>query len=56
MRLEMWRGKPIAELTREELVEALNWACECYSAMNDPMSIHFRALGRVEAMKRGEFG
>lgn len=48
-----WRGIPIDQLTRGELVEALTFFANRHREMTTPEMSRRLALGRVEEIKRG---
>lgn len=52
--LAHYAGKPIAEMTREDLIEALSQASSELRQLRNSDEIRARALGRVEMMRRGE--
>jgi hypothetical protein len=47
-----WHGKKVTDLSREELIEIINWLGREYHELMSPDNIHARALGKVEMMKR----
>jgi len=49
-----WRGKPVTELSREELIAAVEWLGERYMESLSPQNT--LALGQIEMMRRGEDG
>lgn len=49
-----WRGKPISDCTKEELIDAVMWLGKKYEEFHDPKAVRARALGQIEMMKRGE--
>lgn len=48
-----WMGRPITELTREELIEVVEFVAAELREYQSPRAIEQRALGSVEMMKRG---
>ena len=50
-KLATWRGKPLDDLSREELIEALQWFAEQHRIVTSDEAIRERALGRVAAMR-----
>ena len=53
-KIASFRGKPIAELSRAEFTEALEWACAKIEEYHSPDNCKARALGRVEMLRRGK--
>jgi len=49
-----WEGVPITELSRDKLIEALEFYASEYWANNTPDMMCARSLGHVEMIKRGE--
>lgn len=49
-----WRGKPLEELTREELIEAVKILGRFFQSETSPEMARAKALGCVEMMRRGE--
>jgi len=49
-----WYGKPVTELSRDELLEALEFASSELARHQTPKAIRANSLGAVEMMKRGE--
>jgi hypothetical protein len=53
-RTTMWCGRPLNELTREELYEVLDWFMRQHEEQFSDRAIRERALGAVEMLARGE--
>lgn len=51
----LWRGVPLSECSREELLECINFLTERHKDFTTPQAMRANALGRVEMMRRGEF-
>ena len=49
-----WRGISIKELSREELIEALEFASSELARRQTSKAIRAHALGSIEMLKRGE--
>ena len=49
----MWRGNPLTDLSREELIEAIEWLAQALAQFYTPEAVETRALGHVEQVKRG---
>ena len=49
--IEIWCGKRIEDMSREELIVALKRAGSMVADTYSPEAIHFRAQGRISAMK-----
>lgn len=47
----MWRGTPVTELSRDELLEALDFASSELNRLQSPEAMRVRALGQVEMLK-----
>ena len=45
-----WRGKPVEEMTKEELIVALTWCCDQLADLGSPENTRARALGKVEML------
>lgn len=52
-RLVAFAGRLTADMTREELIEALQHASRLNSGLMSPARAEAEAVGRVELMKRG---
>ncbi len=48
-----WRGKPIEDLSREEMIEVINFLANQVRELNSPENLEARALGFVAMLKRG---
>ena len=51
--LTYWKGKSTKELSRKELIEALEYAANELRNLNTPRQIKARAIGMVYMMKDG---
>jgi len=51
-RVAYWMGRPIDELTKEELIEVIEFLARDLARLQTPVAIQASALGRVEMMKR----
>ena len=49
-----WMGTPLTELSKEELIEAVEHLAERLDSFYSNVAIRARSLGRVEMIKRGE--
>jgi hypothetical protein len=52
--VSFWMGRPVTELSREELIECVEYCARRLAELQSPEAIHARALRRVEMFKRGE--
>ena len=50
----MWEGRSITELSREELIEALEWCAQQIRYYNSSEFTTAFSLGKIEKIKRGE--
>ena len=50
----MWEGRPVTELSREELIEALEWCAQQIRYYNSSEFTTAFSLGKIEKIKRGE--
>jgi|OM-RGC.v1.036374414 hypothetical protein len=50
----IWRGKPLNEYSRLELIEIIETLGRMGQEINSPENIEARALGRVEMLTRQE--
>jgi hypothetical protein len=50
----IWRGKPLNEYSRLELIEIIETLGRMVQEINSPENIEARALGRVEMLTRQE--
>jgi hypothetical protein len=48
-----WRGKPLEKLSREELIEAVKCLGRWFSLETTREMARIKALGHVEALRRG---
>ncbi len=53
--IHRWNGKPIEELPRDDLIEALKWVSDQYAELMSAENIRKRALGSAEMIKREAF-
>lgn len=49
-----WMGIPLTELSKEELIRAVEHLAQDLDSFYSNTAIHARSLGRVEMIKRGE--
>lgn len=49
-----WEGRPLAELSRDELLEVIDYLANEYARNTTPQMIKAKALGMTEMLKRGE--
>lgn len=49
-----WEDRPIAGLSREELIEVINFLAAEHRENYSPKAIKIRVLGSIELMRRGE--
>lgn len=49
-----WMGRPITELSRDELIEVIDYLSRLHAESTTPIAMHARALGQVEMLRRGE--
>jgi hypothetical protein len=54
--IHMFKGKRVDDMTREELIETINFLAEDYHRNNSHAAIQIRSYGRVEMMKRAALG
>jgi hypothetical protein len=53
-KVHFWRGRPITELSRDELIEVIDYLAHLHAEKTTPSAIQAMALGRVEMLRRGE--
>ena len=49
-----WYGEPVENLSKEELIEALNTMMKELASHRTPEAMRANSLGAVEMLKRGE--
>ncbi|MDB5612109.1 MAG: hypothetical protein JWP25_9009 [Bradyrhizobium sp.] len=52
--ISYWNGKPVDNLSRDELIEVIKYLSAEVQNMRQPSEIRALCLGKVEMMKRGE--
>lgn len=52
--IHYWMGRPVTELSREELLEVVDHMARELATHRTPSAIHANALGRAEMLRRGE--
>jgi hypothetical protein len=48
-----WFGKPLDELTRDELFDVIGYLSDTLKGHTSPSALRAHSLGRVEMLKRG---
>ena len=51
--VSMWKGQPIEDLTREELIEALNWCAQEIQEQREDKSRWMKAADPIKYLMAG---
>lgn len=54
--LHTWKGQPVEELSRDELLEAVRWLSAEYHELMSPRAIRARALGSAQMLRERPHG
>lgn len=52
--ITLWKGKDVKSLSREELLEVIEYIGKEYFDLINPRNVKARSLGSAEMMRRGE--
>ena len=52
-KVHFWKGRPITELSRDELIEVIDSLSRRHAENTTPSAIHAMAIGQVEMLRRG---